>query len=143
MLDPNRPGPPLSQLTVMEAMHPGVVTCPSATPLRVVARMLATYRIHAVIVFAEHRAAEPSEWSVVSDLDVVRSASLADVESATAGGTAATPVVLVSPHDTLDHAAGLMIENKATHLIVVEPQSSRPIGVLSTLDLARVLGELP
>jgi hypothetical protein len=43
MLDPNRPGPPLSQVTVTEATHPGVVTCPSATPLRVVARMLATY----------------------------------------------------------------------------------------------------
>jgi hypothetical protein len=37
----------------MEAMHPGVVACPSTTPLRVVARMLATYR-HAVIVFPEH-----------------------------------------------------------------------------------------
>jgi CBS domain-containing protein len=143
VLDPNRPGPSLSQLTVMETMHPGVVSCPSATPLRVVARMLAAHRIHAVIVFAEHRAAEPSEWSVVSDIDIVHSASLGDVESATAGGTAATPVVIVSPDDTLDHAARLMVENKTTHLIVVDPRSVRPIGVLSTLDVARALGELP
>src|SRR5512132_3192185 len=118
MLDPNRPGPSLSQLTVMQTMHPGVVSCPSATPLRVVARMLAAHRIHAVIVFAENRAAEPSEWSVVSD------------------------IVLVSPDDTLDHAARLMVENKTTHLIVVDPRSVRPMGVLSTLDVARALGEL-
>ena len=106
VLDPNRPGPSLSQLTVMETMHPGVVSCPSATPLRVVARMLAAHRIHAVIVFAEHRAAEPSEWSVVSDIDIVHSASLGDVESATAGATAATPVVIVSPGDSLDPPQG-------------------------------------
>ena len=143
MLDPNRPGPSLSEFTVMEAMHPGVVACPSTTPLRVVARMLATHRIHAVIVFAEHRAAEPNEWSVVSDIDIVHSASLGDVESATAGGIAATPVVLVSPDDTLDHAARLMVENKTTHLIVVDPRSVRPMGVLSALDVARALGELP
>jgi CBS domain-containing protein len=142
MLDPNRPGPSLTRFTVFDAMHPGVVSCPAAVPLRVVARMLASHRIHALIVFAEHRAAEPSEWSVVSDIDVVRAAVRGDVDSATAGGIAASPVVLVSPADTLDHAAELMIENETTHLIVVDPQSARPIGVLSTLDLARVLGEL-
>ena len=142
VLDPNRPGPSLSELTVMETMHPGVVSCPSTTPLRVVARMLATHRIHAVIVFPEHRAAEPSEWSVVSDIDIVHSASLGDVESATAGSAAATPVVIVSPGDTLDHAARLMVERKTTHLIVVDPRSVRPMGVLSTLDVARALGEL-
>lgn len=143
MLDPNRPGVSLAQLRVMDAMHPGVVTCPSTTPLRVVARMLATYRIHAVIVFADRRAGEPSEWTVVSDVDVLRASLHAEIESATAGGIAETPVVLVSPADTLDRAAGLMLENKTTHLIVVEPESMRPVGVLSTLDLARTLGEVP
>ena len=76
-------------------------------------------------------------------MDIVRSSSRADFESATAGGTAATPVVLVSPEDTLDHAADLMVENKTMHLIVVHSGSGPPIGVLSTLDLARVLGGLP
>jgi CBS domain-containing protein len=66
----------------------------------------------------------------------VHSASLGDVESATAGSAAATPVVIVSPGDTLDHAARLMVESKATHLIVVDPGSVRPMGVLSTLDVA-------
>jgi CBS domain-containing protein len=79
---------------------------------------------------------------VVSDIDIVRSASLGDVESATAGATAATPVVIISPDDTLDHAARLMVESKTTHLIVVDPGSVRPMGVLSTLDVARALGEL-
>ena len=36
----------LSTLRVMDAMHPGVLTCPVETPLRDVARMLAGYNVH-------------------------------------------------------------------------------------------------
>ena len=53
MLGVSTAGPSLEQLTVAYAMHPGVVTCPLETPLPTVARMMATYRIHAVIVFSE------------------------------------------------------------------------------------------
>ena len=73
------------------------------------------------------------------------SASLGDVESATAGSTAATPVVIVSPGDTLDHAARLIVEskNRTTHLIVVNPGSIRTVGrPLEHWMFARALGEL-
>jgi CBS domain-containing protein len=33
----------------------------------------------------------------------------------------------------------LMAEHEVTHVIVVERHSGRPIGVLSTLDVARAL----
>ena len=36
-----------------------------------------------------------------------------------------------------------MVENKTTHLIVVDPRSVPQMGVLSTLDVATALGELP
>jgi CBS domain-containing protein len=34
-----------------------------------------------------------------------------------------------------------MTEYQTTHLIVVEPESDRPVGVVSTLDIARTLAE--
>ena len=37
--------------TVGDAMSHGVISCPPETPLRVVARMMATYRVHAIFVF--------------------------------------------------------------------------------------------
>ncbi len=36
-----------------------------------------------------------------------------------------------------------MVEHDVSHLIVVEPQLARPIGVLSTLDVARALAGFP
>jgi CBS domain-containing protein len=56
-----------------------------------------------------------------------------------AGHVAASPVVTISESDSLEHAAQLMTEYSAAHLIVVDPKNERPSGVISTLDLARAL----
>jgi len=143
MLESSNAGPTLEQLTVGVAMHPGVVTCPLETPLPTVARMMAMYRIHAVIVFSEDsdETTGADLWGVVSDLDLVKAASAGGIEDRTAGGTAVTPVVTIARDDTLARAAQLMSEHEITHLVVVDPELTRPIGVLSTLDVARVLAE--
>jgi CBS domain-containing protein len=141
MLETSKAGPSFEQLTVADAMHPGVVTCPIETPLPTVARMMATYRIHAVIVFGEDsdETTGAALWGVVSDLDLVKAASAGALEDRTAGGTAVTPVVSVERDETLARAAQLMTEHEVTHLVVVDPELTRPIGVLSTLDLARAI----
>jgi CBS domain-containing protein len=56
---------------------------------------------------------------------------------------AATPVVTVAPEETLVRAAQLMRENATAHLLVVESDTRTPIGVLSTLDIARALAAEP
>ncbi len=51
-----------------------------------------------------------------------------------------TRACLVSPITTIEplaRAVQLMVEHEASHLVVVERRSRRPIGVLSTLDVAR------
>jgi CBS domain-containing protein len=131
--------PELSTGTVGEAMSAGVITCLPETPLRVVARMMATYRVHSVVVFGHDDDLSP--WGVVSDLDLV--GALGGRSTPTAGGVAATPVVTVAPEETLVRAAQLMRENATAHLLVVENDTRTPIGVLSTLDIARALAAEP
>lgn len=131
----------LAEIEVAEAMHPGVLTCPLETPLRDVARMMALYRIHAVVVFGEETddANGVGLWGVVSDLDLVQAAVGDELEDRTAGGTAVTPVLTIAAGDTLLRAAQLMSEHDVTHLVVVDRGATRPVGVLSTLDVARAL----
>lgn len=135
MLEAGRKTISLDHVTVADAMHPGVVSCPRETPLQTVAWMMAVYRIHSVVVVGD-----TDLWGVVSDLDLVAAESAGELADRTAGGTAVTPVVLVEPHDTLAHAAQLMSEHEITHLVVVGARSTHPIGILSTLDVARVVG---
>ena len=62
-----------------------------------------------------------------------------DLEEQIAGGSAASPVVMVSPDETRERAAQLMTEHATAHLVVVDKQTIRPVGVLPTLDIARTL----
>ena len=130
----------LDSVSVLEAMHAGVVTCSPATPLELVARMLATHRIHCVVVWGDDEADAEGVWSVVSDLDLIDVAATEDVAACTAGGSARTLAVVISPSASLRRAAQLMREHSTAHLVVVEPQRERPVGVLSTLDVAAFLG---
>lgn len=132
----------LSGLFVMDAMHPGVLTCPRETPLRDVARMLASYNVHCLIVLGseeEHEDGEQRPWAVISDLDLVGAALHPGLEDRTAAGAAASPVVVISGSDTLERASQLMHEHQTAHLLVIDPDTMHPVGVLSTLDIAGAL----
>jgi CBS domain-containing protein len=125
---------PLSTLPVSGAMHEGVITCDRDSPLTEVARLMSVERVHCVVVVDE----DPRRpWGLISDLDLTAAASVRGLTGQTAGGSAATPVVTVSPDESLERAAQLMTEHGVAHLVVVAPDNGRPIGVLSTLDVAR------
>ncbi len=125
---------------VADAMTNGVISCSPDTPLRTVARIMASRSIHAVYVFdyGDEDDETVELWGLVSDLDIV-AAAVDYIGARTAGETAVTPLVVVRSDDPLDHAAALMAENDASHLAVIDPATDRPVGVLSTLDIARVV----
>ncbi|HEY1274030.1 MAG TPA: CBS domain-containing protein [Thermoleophilaceae bacterium] len=126
--------PPFEQATVVDAMRVGVVSCPRDVALREVARTMATYRIHSVVVSD----ADGGAWGIVSDLDLARAAGQ-DLDGVTAGDAATTELVTVGADESLARAAQLMAEHEIAHLVVVQPADGHPVGVLSTLDLAGVL----
>jgi CBS domain-containing protein len=136
----HRLGLPFEMTTVGEAMSRGVISCPPETPLRVVARMMATYGVHAIFVFehADEDDEAPQLWAVVSDLDLVAATRL-DLDTLTAGATAVTPLVSVPADSSIAEAGSLMAQHGIAHLAVTDPDTRRPIGVISTLDIARAV----
>ena len=131
-------------LTVADVMHEGVVTCDVDVPLVSVARTMAQQRIHCVVVWQEPATATgPELWGVVSDLDLVKVAATEDIGGRTAGGSTATPALMVAPGEMLCRAAQLMAEHEVTHLVVVDEVTTTPVGVISTLDVARALTGSP
>jgi CBS domain-containing protein len=131
---------PFEMATVGDAMSRGVISCPPETPLRVVARMMATFGVHAIFVFEHDDDGDeaPRLWAVVSDLDLVAATQL-DLDMLTAGGTAVTPLVSVAADSSIGEAGSLMAQYGIAHLAVTEPGSRHPIGVISTLDIARAV----
>ena len=127
---------PLGSKTVADAMHHGIATCPPSAGLREVAELLAEHAVHCAVV------AEPPDddgamtlWGIVSDVDLMR--GLGSPVSLTAGNLAVLDIVTVTPGDDLREADQLMGEYDVAHLIVMV--DGRPVGVLSTLDVARAV----
>ena len=130
---------PFLDAKVEDVMTKGLISCPPETPLRSVARLMAKNGVHSVFVFDYGREDdETSElWGLVSDLDLV-AAAWGDLER-TAGESAVTPLVYVERGDALEHAAQLMAETGVSHLAVLDSRVGRPVGVVSTLDIARAV----
>jgi len=126
--------PNLARLTVRDAMQLGLFECGPDADIVSLARTMAERSIHCVVV-----SSDDGRWGIVSDLDLMR-ALAPGAESATAGELAATDLVVVRPTDTLEHAAQLMAEHDSAHLVVASPDTGRPAGMLSTLDVARAVG---
>ena len=132
--------PALEHATVLDAMHPGILTCAPEASLVEVARMMATHHVHAVAVLG----IQPGEqgrlvWGIVSDLDVVRAAQTAGSEAVTAADVTATEPVTVDAGEPLLTAARVMQEHDVHHLVVVSGRDPRPIGILSSLDITGVV----
>ena len=132
-----RPLPQSARIRVFEAMHEGVLTCSRDTSLDEVAALMADRHVHCVVVTDDDVNAV---WGIVSDLDLVAAASVRDLAEQTADATAATAALTIGAPETLQRAAQLMTEHGATHLVVVD-RDHRPVGVLSTLDIARALSQ--
>jgi CBS domain-containing protein len=127
----------IAPLRVAEVMSWDLVSCPADASLETVAALMSAERVHCVVVLSGPEAG--ARWGVVSDVDLVAAASVRSLAEQRAGGTAMRPAVTIAPSESLDVAARLMTRTGVAHLVVVDPAARRPVGVLSTLDLAGAL----
>lgn len=132
--------PAFERATVGDVMHVGVIGCPPEADVETIASAMATNRIHSVVVdgILQDERGERLVWGIVSDLDLLRAAG-PERRTATAGQLAATEAVTADPGDSLERAAQLMVEHDVSHLVVASPDSGRPLGVVSALDLAAAI----
>ncbi len=128
-------------ITVGDVMHSGVISCSPDTPFHEIAALMAEHTAHCVVVDGLARGPHDSGrlvWGTVSDLDLMRAVASAALDGE-AGEAASDDLVTVSPEQSIQHAAQIMGEHSCSHLIVIAPDSGQPLGVISSLDVARGL----
>jgi CBS domain-containing protein len=138
------PAGALANWRVSDVMSAPIRACAADIDLVTAARLMVDERIHAVAVLglAPGPGEDPPMIGVLSDLDLV-SALDAGNAGATVGEVAGPPAHSIPSDASLSLAAHQMREARAHHLIVVAPNSGRPVGVISTLDIAQVVSERP
>jgi CBS domain-containing protein len=132
--------PHFEHATVADAMHPGILSCDADETLTEVARIMSTHHVHCIVVrgAADNEADEAPVWGIISDFDLLRASIRPDAPD-TAEALARRPVISVETTAALRDAAELMMTKGTGHVVAVNPQTSHPVGILSTLDIAGVL----
>jgi CBS domain-containing protein len=126
--------PTLGHVLTEAVMRPGVISCGPETDVSTLARMMASNRVHSIVVTD---AEQHPTWGLVTALDLV-AATLPGIET-DAGALAGSEIVTVDAADTLERAAQLMTEHQLTHLLVTA--RGRPVGVISTLDIVEYVAQ--
>jgi CBS domain-containing protein len=135
----------MSDKTVHDWMHRGVITCRPETPVAEVAATLDEHDISALVVTNEHGNAA----GVVSRTDLVNARFVQPYMKHWHGLNAehlmTKPVVSVAAETSIDEAVQLLNEKRIHRLVVVERHGDHvvPVGILSITDLARHVGEDP
>jgi CBS domain-containing protein len=132
--------PSMNHATVGDAMHPGILACDPDTSLTEVARLMATRRVHCIAVMAPSHGVDGGDvvWGLISDLALIQAGMRLGSEQS-ARALANEPVVSIRPTTPLRQAGEKMLEYGVSHMIVIDPETRRPVGVLSTLDVIGVL----
>jgi CBS domain-containing protein len=124
----------MSEKTVGDLMHKGVIACKPETPMTEVVRIVSDTDVHAILVMDE----DNHVLGIISHTDIIRFFG-EDLAPHTAQEIMSQPVVDIEAGRTAREAAGLMLERDIDRLLVVEVQGDRrrPVGVISTTDLVK------
>jgi CBS domain-containing protein len=128
--------PRFEHARVSDAMRHGILSCRADVPLRDAARTMSLHHVHTIVV------TDPSDDSPVGILsDSALVAALLDpgAESRPLEQVVDRGLDTISSDEPLAAAARLMRDRGTAHLAVGDPHSGRPIGMLSSLDVAGIL----
>jgi CBS domain-containing protein len=124
---------------VSDVMHPGVMTCHSGSSLHDVARTMAAHGVHAVAVWGDEGEDSVGFLGMISDLDLLSAVMGGESLASPALHAARKDVHAVRASAPVSEGARLMVDERASHVIVLADDRDRIVGVLSALDVARAL----
>ena len=131
--------PVLDDRRVSDVMHPGVMTCHSGSSLADVARTMASHGVHAVAIWGDEGEDSVGFRGMVSALDLLTAVMRGESLAASALTAARREVHTVRASEPLSRGAQLMVDECASHVIVLADDRDHIVGVLSALDVTRAL----
>ena len=128
------------QNAVKEIMSTKLETIDVTSNAQEVAKKMNDKRISSVLVIdGDNKSEEPI--GIVTERDLVIRVCAAGTNSKDVGiqEIMSSPIVTVEPNATVETAADLMLSNKVRHLLVINEQTRKPVGIIAPSDLNKYL----
>ena len=128
------------QNAIKEIMSAKLETIDVTESAQEAAKKMNDKRISSVLVVdGEKQSGEPI--GIVTERDLVIRVCAAGTSSKEIGirEIMSSPIATVEPQATVETAADLMLSNKVRHLLVVDEQTRKPVGIIAPSDLNKYL----
>jgi CBS domain-containing protein len=128
------------QNAVKEIMSTKLETIDVTSNAQEAAKKMNDKRISSVLVVdGDNKSEEPI--GIVTERDLVIRICAAGTSSKDVGvrEIMSSPIVTVEPDATVETAADLMLSNKVRHLLVINEQTRKPVGIIAPSDLNKYL----
>ncbi len=128
------------QNAVKEIMSTKLETIDVTSNAQEAAKKMNDKRISSVLVVdRDNKSEEPI--GIVTERDLVIRICAAGTSSKDVGirEIMSSPIVTVEPDATVETAADLMLSNKVRHLLVINEQTRKPVGIIAPSDLNKYL----
>jgi CBS domain-containing protein len=124
----------MSQKTVGDLMHKGIIACSLETTMDEVVRIVSDTSVHSIVVMDDNKRAV----GMVSHTDIIRLFG-EDLPQYVARDVMSDSVISVESDQPAKVGADLMLEQGVDRLLVVEVDGDEriPVGILSTTDLVK------
>jgi CBS domain-containing protein len=128
------------QNAIKEIMSAKLETIDVTENAQEAAKKMNDKRISSVLVVdGDKQSREPI--GIVTERDLVIRVCAAGTSSKEVGirEIMSSPIATVEPQATVETAADLMLSNKVRHLLVVDEQTRKPVGIIAPSDLNKYL----
>jgi len=128
------------QNAIKEIMSTKLETIDVAKNAQEAAKKMNDKRISSLLVVdGNSKIEEP--MGIVTERDLVIRVCAAGTNSKDVGirEIMSSPIVTVEPDATVETAAELMLSNKVRHLLVIDEQTKKPVGIIAPSDLNKYL----
>lgn len=128
------------QNAIKEIMSTKLETIDVTENAQEAAKKMNDKRISSVLVVdGDKQSREPI--GIVTERDLVIRVCAAGTSSKEVGirEIMSSPIATVEPQATVETAADLMLSNKVRHLLVVDEQTRKPVGIIAPSDLNKYL----
>ncbi len=124
----------MSDKTVADLMHKGIIACMPETPMNEVVRMVSDADVHAIVVMDQDNQA----LGIISHTDIIRLYG-EDLSQHIAQAVMSSQAVAIESDKPARDAADLMLQRGVHRLLVIEIEEGRrrPVGIISTTDLVK------
>jgi len=128
------------QNAVREIMSTKLETIDTTENAQEVAKKMNDKRISSVLVIdKDNKSGEP--LGIVTERDLVKHVCVSGTSSKEVGvrEIMSSPIATVEAEATVETAADLMLSNKVRHLLVVDEQTRKPVGIIAPSDMNKYL----